>query len=212
VTQRKDWMGDCLGDLAKKAGSPLTPQELKASFCDFCTQPECTRSLHGTSRFERRVSTWQERLFTQVPKMDARDPRFSDITSKGFVIIDQQAFAKPSGGDWVDPRDLKSTSVSVPEAVKPETVVSVEEPVVTVPDEPTTRTVPREVILMNTPAQRGIMLPGGSQQLRPQRDAWDAPQLVKPGEKVVQSGATVRFGVQVDAAPAQKSDEGEGQT
>lgn len=201
-------MGDCLSDLTKKAGSPLTPQELKASFCDFCTQPECTRSLYGTSRFERRVSTWQERLFTQVPKMDARDPRFSDIASKGFVLIAPETLVK-SSGDWVDPRDIKNTTtVSVPESV----VVSEsdKEPLVAAQVESTTRTVPREVILMNTPAQRGIMLPGGSQQVKPTRDAWDAPQPVKEGEKVIQSGATVRFGVQVDAAP--KSDEGESQT
>jgi hypothetical protein len=209
---RKDWMGDCLNDLAKKAGTPLTPQELKASFCDFCTQPECTRSLYGTSRFEKRVSTWQERLFTHVPRMDARDPRFSDITSKGFVIINPESLTKSyesAGGDWVDPRDIKTSSVSVPVAVEHTPAPPAEEIPAATTQEPESRTVPREVILMNTPTQRGIMLPGGNQKVKPSRDAWDAPQPVKAGEKVVQSGATVKFGVQSESAP--KSDEGDSQ-
>jgi hypothetical protein len=194
----KDWQGDCLNDLAKKAGTPLTPQELKASFCDFCTQPECTRSLYGKSKFEQRVSTWQERLFTQVPRMDARDPRFTDITSKGFVIINPESPTK-SASDWVDPRDVKTSTVSVPEKIEP--VEAVEEAPPAPREEASPRSIPREVILMNTPAQRGIILPGGTQKTQRARDAWDAPQPIKSGEEVVKSGATISFGEKPKSDP-----------
>lgn len=212
MTTRRDWVKDCISEVAAK-GTQLSLPELKASFCDFCAQPECTRSLFGTSKFEQRVSTWKERLFTQVPRMQEGDPRFSAISSKGFILIPPEALLSKSSGSWLDPRDVKPVSVSVPESVKGEEsspAPAQEEPAPAqpAPAAPTPEPMSREVVLINTPVQRGIMLPGGTQTgPRPQRDQWDAPQPVRPGEKVVQRGATVRFGV--DAGEQKKDDKGD---
>ena len=211
---RRDWMKDCLSDVATKGGAPVSAQDLKTGCCDFCVQPECTRSLFGTSKFEQRVSTWKERLFTQVPRMDQNDPRFADISAKGFIIIPPEALTAKSSGAWLDPRDFKSSSVSVPDTVPvSESQPTEKSPTAQVEQKPTTpsapqeskpASLPREVVLINTPMQRGIMLAGAPTSTpRPQRDQWDAPQPTKPGEKVVSRGATVRFGVQGNDAESE---------
>lgn len=209
MTTRRDWVKDCLSEVASK-GTQISPQELKTSFCDFCAQPECTRSLFGKSKFEQRVSTWKERLFTQVPRMKEGDPRFEAIASKGFILIPPEALLPKSSGNWLDPRDVEPVSVSVPEKIEDLTPAPAQEEPQAQPDPEPAAPPPmsREVVLINTPVQRGLMLPGGTQTgPRPQRDQWDAPQPVRPGEKVVQRGATVRFGV--DAGEQKKDDKGD---
>jgi hypothetical protein len=212
MAQQRDWLKDCMKDCADK-GLQASLQEFKATFCDACVQPECNRSLFGKSKFEQRVSNWHERLFTAVPRMDLNDPRFPEISSKGFVIINPEALSVNASSDWLDPRDIKPVSVSVPETVSSPSEVVEEVPVIDAPPptspRPATPTLSaKDAVLVNTPSQRGIMLPGAPQITRPQRDQWDSPQPVRPGEKVVQRGATFRFGGVEGETPKKTTDEG----
>ena len=64
-------------------GAPV--DEWKELFCNHCINPECSRSLFGQSKFDLRVNTWKERLFTDVPTMEQDDPRFEGISAQKFM-------------------------------------------------------------------------------------------------------------------------------
>ena len=59
-------------------------EDFRRIWCIRCVQPECHRSHKGKSRFEARVSTWEERLFTGVPRMPETDPRYHVLASQKF--------------------------------------------------------------------------------------------------------------------------------
>jgi len=77
VPDRRDNLGEC-------NQLKVPTEDFKMFWCNRCLQPDCTRSLYGTTKFERRVTTWLDRLFLKVPKMETGDPRFRDISSKEF--------------------------------------------------------------------------------------------------------------------------------
>jgi hypothetical protein len=194
--KRLDYLKEC-----NEHGVAL--QDFQEAFCKRCYQPECTRSLFGEMKFDQRVSTWFDRLFANPPQMDPNDPLAREISAQKFQMINPVALSQ-GASDWHDPRDLKATSVSVPVHVTPEptltpkSVVEPPKPVVVEPEvneTPNSHNLSKEVVLINTPTSRGIMLPGGSgTSPRPQRDQWDTPQGVRPGEKVVKAGARVQLG------------------
>jgi len=202
-------------DLLKECNTLNVPvEDLKQAFCVFCYQPECTRSLFGKTKFDQRVSTWKERLFENPPRMNSQDPRFNDIQAKAFSTIVPATLGAISA--WDDPRDIKPVSIRVPVVVE---VVNPPEETITVVSEPmlpriSASSLPQEVVLINTPPQQGIMLRGGppSTPPAPNRDNWAAPTPLPPNEKLVQRGATIRFGSGVQGeAPVTKNDQGESQ-
>src|SRR5690349_2638847 len=87
--------------------------DFMAGWCSRCFQKECTRSLHGKSRFEARTNTWEDRLFNHVPKLDPKDERYKDITAKHFLNI---APGSPgAASSWLDPREIETTkTISIP--------------------------------------------------------------------------------------------------
>jgi hypothetical protein len=187
----RDYLKEC-----NNQGLPL--EDFRLTFCVRCQQPECTRSTFGTSAFHQRVSTWYDRLFENVPRMDSGDPRFGEISAQPF-----QGVAPSDSSDWVDPRDLSATKtyVEVPVGfcppVPPEPLiqeVTEEEP--KVPRVEPLSNMTREIALLNTPSKGEVYLQGnkGNSQPEVRRDPWAAPEASKPGEVVVARGATVRLG------------------
>lgn len=87
----RDYMHECnnLG---------VSEEDFQRIWCIRCVQQECHRSHQGKSRFEARVSTWEERLFTNVPRMPTSDPRYPDLANRAFV----------------EPESWKSSQVQVP--------------------------------------------------------------------------------------------------
>lgn len=178
------------------------------AFCKRCYQPDCTRSIYGTMKFDQRVATWHERLFSHVPRMDPADPRASEIQAKLFQMVEPPIPGVMSG--WDDPRVVKSSLVSVPdqlEPVEPQSAPVTPEPL---PPRIFSESISQEVVLINTPLQRnGIMLAGGPSVARPnRRDSWDAPVPLAPGETLVKNGATIRFGGGVQGEAPAKNEEG----
>ena len=160
--------------------------------------PECTRSKVGHTRFDARVASWYERLFSEVPRMSQEDERFSKIAGQRFVLIDPERLSMGSQG-WVDPRDHKTTSrIVVPASLerhKPE----VEAPAVAPPRNPEPMpaaaqahsSAERESLLgLNTPVQQGRMLAGAP--VRAPAERWAPVQ--GPPEKIVKSGAKIKLG------------------
>lgn len=79
-----DYLRDCNDQKIQEA-------DFAAIWCSRCLREDCTRSIKGKSRFEARVSSWQERLFTKVPALPETDPRFALIQAKHF----QEAPGRP---------------------------------------------------------------------------------------------------------------------
>jgi len=199
-------MGKRLDFLRECNDHGVAIKDFEEAFCKRCYQPECSRSLFGGMKFDQRVSTWLDRLFVNPPRLDPSDPLAQEISAKMFQMVNPAALSQ-GASDWHDPRDLKSSSVSVPAQVAYEPTIApivepvkvptkvVETPTETVSEEPVSHNLSKEVVLINTPNSRGIMLPGGSATTpRPNRDQWDAPQGVRPGEKVIKAGAKVQLG------------------
>jgi hypothetical protein len=194
---------------------PRAPLDVfTAECCVRCVNPDCSRSRFGDSKFEDRVSNWYERLFSEVPRMLPNDERFGSIAGQKFLLIDPARPAQPA--NWVDPRDLEVTRVTVPSPapvakapVTPEPIVTPEpepEPAPTVepppvaeatplPTEPKTPTAPArpDLAFTNTPAKPGQMI--GNRQ-KPTPSEWPAspPVEAPPDALIVKTGAKVRIG------------------
>jgi hypothetical protein len=125
--EKQDLLQVCLRDLGPK---PPPLPEFKAAFCDHCSQPECTRSLSGTSLFDQRVQNWEDRLFKNPSRLPQDDPRFSQITAQKFVdVAASHGVHLPILGrtqvpsqSWVDPRELVQPEAAPPAATPPATV------------------------------------------------------------------------------------------
>jgi len=197
-------------------------EDFRLAFCVRCVQPECTRSAHGTTKFDQRVATWEERLFSKVPRMDPTDPRIREIQAKQFKMFNPpvQAIGTPSA--WLDPRDLAEPD-PVPQDSEPPPAVEEEEPIpetepapVPIPEEPlkvpespepapqpvaastkpmvkaTTTKLSPDLLQMNTPKQSGRMLPG--KPATAPKDPWAAPE---PPRKTEQGVVVVKRGATV---------------
>jgi hypothetical protein len=197
-------------------GVPL--EDFKQQFCDRCFQPECTRSQHGGSKFERRVTTWEDRLFKNPPKMDRGDPRYQQISAKKFLTIQTPIQVRGQKAAWMDPRELveklpipevRIKTPVIPPILKPEPIpepVAQKEIAQVVQKPPEPKTEPKQApgvagSLMNTPSVGAQMLQGHKKEEPPaKKDPW----IVNPGVtgsgqsgdvgKVVQPGAKIRFG------------------
>lgn len=212
MTARRDYLGEC-----NEHHVPL--DQFQEQFCGRCVQPECSRSQFGKTKFDQRVSTWEERLFTQVPRMPSSDPRFVQISAKQFKMFDPGPTPSVSTSSaWMDPRDIveppapqvivepqQAAPVPVEEDVLTDLAEKVPEstaPAVVQPQNTVeTRKALHQLALTNTSGQGGRML-GGAPPPAPKaapvpKDAWEpAKEQPKPSsdEPVVRRGATVRLG------------------
>lgn len=178
---RRDYLGDCNEHKVALA-------DFHEQFCKRCTQPECSRSQFGTTKFEQRVSTWKERLITAVPVMPSQDPRFIGITAKQFKSIEMGPIPEVVG--WVNPKEESPRPVAdpAPSLVKLPVLMSEEAPV------PTFK-VPEGGLNTPSPPPTGIILTGAPRATPTAKDAWTAPAPKQPpGAPVVKKGATIRFG------------------
>lgn len=197
MAPQKDHLSDC-----NQHNVPV--QDFEQAFCIRCSQPECSRSQYGGSKFDRRVNTWEDRLFKDVPKLSKDDPRYLPIVGADFKTIDPArrtvAFSSPS---WFDPRDIPSTKEEAPPPPPPSPpLVAEEAPVAKVreetpsPSEPAqAKNLPRSLLLLNTPMDTKV-LPGGPTSL-PTGDKWSGPvpnsEPLSPAP-IVKKGATIKFG------------------
>ena len=194
-------------DLLRECNDKQAPlDDFQTGFCARCINPECTRSLYGQSRFDLRVNTWEDNLFTNVPKMDPLDPRFKPIAGKKFLTIDTGRTPEVRTASWADPRDLQEQSAE--QAAAPQMVpVSVVDltpsptegaPYIEDPPPPARPAPPRNpsrvpshLLLSNTLSQQGQMI-GGRPEAVPVRDAWATPE--PPKDPVVPVGSRVKMG------------------
>lgn len=178
-------------DLLPECNDGKTPLDVFQSWCARCLNLECTRSIGGKSKFEQRVTTWEERLFKSPPRMSSDDPRFERITAQRFVTIDVGRTPELRSA-WVDPTDLKEPSPSrepvalpVPPVVEPRII---EQPQAALP-----KAIPTGLVQANAPDQSGKVLPRPPSSDIPRPDPWAAPAPPEPNDLVIQPGATVKL-------------------
>lgn len=193
-------MGSSRRDLLSECNQKGAPLDLFASeCCRLCINPECTRSQFGQSRFDSRVKNWHERLFENVPRMTAQDPRFALFAGKKFLTLDVSHPLVVTSSAWMDPRDLEEppmplpppttepsgaiTAVDLPPIVVPEPASDAPKPI-DVPSRSlpppalTRKALPSHMILANTAPQQGQMLAGRTPSVAP--DKWSGPVSTAP--------------------------------
>lgn len=149
--------------------NPQNAPDFGEAVCARCIQPECSRSLIGKSSFTKRVSNWEERLFTNPARLPETDPRYAEIASQKFVSI------PVATGQWVS---LNETAVEQPVEAAPSPSEAVS---------PSKGTQPS----YNTPNKSKQMVGGATPP--PVLDPWQPKQPLKPGEVLVQKGAKIRL-------------------
>lgn len=194
---KQDFYSDCH---ILQGGVKLSVQGLHDYACHKCLNPDCTRSISGTSKFEQRVANWEESIFLNPSRLDPSDPRYLDISSKRFLSIVPSEPGRKSG--WDDPRELASVAVSVPETLAatptvplidlPPSEPPMPTPAVVVPETPPAQLVAQRG---NTPNRSRQMIGGDEQKPEsPVLDPWQPKQAIKPGETIVKPGAKIKLG------------------
>ena len=179
-------------------------------WCQRCLSADCSRSQIGReSRFENRVSTWEERLFLDVPRMPEHDPLYKVLSGQGFHTIDAGRVPDVRGTpNWEDPSEVTreaparftpSESGPAP-AVQPPAPQADPTPVLGEP--PTDVVTPKATTgggakgQINTPRQTGVMInrPLTAPAPVPAVDPWSVPATPSPAGVVVPKGARIKMG------------------
>lgn len=197
---RRDFLKECHSQVVGQVKEPLTFDMFLGAYCTRCLQPECTRSTHGSTKFDQRVASWEDRLFLRVPRMDPSDPRFESISRQEFAPA-QETLVVHGWGTENEPEPPRAFVPEPAQEAAVEEVPGTKEPlpVYSQPDE-SNASISRDTLLMNTPVVTEQYLPGASKQSIPIRstkknvDPWGAPEQSAPSEVIVNAGATVRFG------------------
>lgn len=196
MAQRRDFLKECHTQVVGQVKEPLPLTEFGSAYCARCLQPECSRSTHGTTKFDQRVATWKERLFLDVPKMDPNDPLFKSISSKDFQPVQESLVVLGWGDSDSDPQPVMDVTPEPPQ------VVAIKEPEEQTPyfqPSNSTPSISRESLLLNTSVESEQYLPGApkssgaSNTPKKRIDSWGASEQSTPSEVVVTAGATVQF-------------------
>lgn len=79
-----DFLKDCMNDV----GNPPIDAMTK-NWCLGCGNRGCERAGLNNSAFDRRVKSWKETLFLNVPRAASDDPAYDNIRSKSFSPLGQ---------------------------------------------------------------------------------------------------------------------------
>jgi hypothetical protein len=169
---KPDYLRECM------SGFGTVPIDaFSKAFCLVCANRECARSAANGMKFDRRVHTWYETLFSQVPRADDNDARYDTLRAKRFMPITPAIEVNTP-----DPMPMPiiqeiSPPIITPEAPdiipKPSPMAPVVQEVEGPPTPPKTVEIPPNVT--NTPFVQGTMI--GSNK-----------------EVVIQPGGTFTFG------------------
>lgn len=201
MSSRRDYLKECHAQVSKQVKVSLPFDDFHSAYCIRCFQPECTRSAHGSTRFDQRVSTWQDRLFLKVPRMDQSDPRFESISSKEFAPVQESLIVRGWGAESSpEPPPVDIIPESPQEAIIEEVPTDDEPATVYFQPDNADTSISQDTLLMNTNVGREQYLPGAPVPSGPASsskknvDSWGAPEQSTPSEVVVKAGATVQFG------------------
>jgi len=175
ASERRDLYGECNVDGA-------TLDQFTAECCSRCMTSECSRSLLGGGKFERRIQSWEDRLFTNPPQLDPKDPRYMKIQGQRFLTLDVGRTPEIRSSGWIDPLAPAETQEAAP--ISPPSLISV-------PAAPSSKLVlPRRLSGANAPDQSGKMVGAPA---APSRDPWAASSLPPTTDPTISPGGTVKL-------------------
>jgi hypothetical protein len=175
ASERRDLYGECNVD-----GASL--DQFTAECCSRCMTSECSRSLLSGVKFERRIQSWEDRLFNNPPQMDPQDPRYMKIQGQRFLTLYVGRTPEIRSSGWIDP---------LAEAEKLETAPVSPASIISVPPVPSSKLVlPRRLSLANAPDQSGKMV---GAPVTPSRDPWAASSLPPTTDPTISPGGTVKL-------------------
>jgi hypothetical protein len=196
---RSDLLNECIPQ-----GMPFDVH--KETWCARCVNPECVRSQIGHSRFENRITDWEEKLFKNPPVMAFDDPLYTIIGAKKFITIDTGRTPEVRS-PWLDPLELKEpepVKASGSEAVihedqriPAEVAPVAQEEQAREPSPPKPKVSSRSTLSLlghNAPDQSGRVLLGPSGAPTTRADPWAPPDPPDPADVVVQPGARIKMG------------------
>lgn len=88
----------------------MNPEQFTATFCNRCTNPDCSRSTAGKLRWTQRMSTQEDRLLINPNFADPRDPKYTPIVNLDFKNLLRQALTieiASRKGDWSVPSEME---------------------------------------------------------------------------------------------------------
>ena len=195
--EKRDYLGLC-----NETKIPF--QDFITRFCSRCFQGECSRSLHGKSRFEHRIQNWEGALFTNVVTLDPKDDRYKDISAKRFLPVDPGQANAPSA--WLDPREIEPAREIVIPAAQPLVVKNPEPspqvaPIVPKAEESAPQAPaaappqpPPDPVIRNTAVKPRQMIGGAEQKPPPPvLDPWQPKQPLKPDDVLVKPGGRIKL-------------------
>jgi len=84
---KKDFIQQCMQETMSAAKSTIPINEFTMAFCSKCFNPDCTRSMHGDTKFDYRTQNWESILFKDAKIIDKTDPLFDQLTNPNFIPI-----------------------------------------------------------------------------------------------------------------------------
>lgn len=190
-------------------------------FCSNCLNPECSRSLYGRTRFDKRTNEWFDNLFAKVPRLSPDDPRYLPIAKQNFLDVPGPQGRAPAPQTWVDmhtpmakQQEAAATSRPAffqqpapvveqqPAPTQSEPVAQPVSPSIEVPKPPvppeTRGPVPNQYQLpkmpvINTPSRAGVIVPNpGGATVASSPAARDPWAPIQPAkDRVVKPGARI---------------------
>lgn len=152
---KNDFLKDCISDPALVRG-PVPIDAFQQQYCVKCGNTDCQRSWGNQSEYMKRTSTWESRLFDNVPRALDTDSSYDGIRSKRFVSLEEAPMI------W-NPGIQKSNPVF--QEVSPEKVDS-PSPIFTPPESPPAPPIvvvqspvsPNQEVPENTPFIQGTFI------------------------------------------------------
>lgn len=165
-SSRADFLKECMSEAGQM---PL--DDFNLAYCVRCANRECARSGAGQMSFDRRVQNWQKDMFSNVPRAQENDPRYSSIRSKHFRSANSSTIATVNlQGRTAAVMEHVEPRAAIPSDLNPNTNTTATTPVnePLVPKESPTQVTPTPTQASpspkpqtyNTPFVQGAMLPG----------------------------------------------------
>lgn len=147
--------------------------------CARCVNPDCTRSTFGTSRFEKRVNSWHERLFTEVPRMSRDDERYGKIAAQQFQFINPALTVCSGWSEEVPVTEPAPVVVPVAPVAETPPIAAPMEPALVSEEKPAVPPSSSRQRPTNTPLVHGQMVQPPGVRTNP-----SSPAIVPPGARI----------------------------
>ena len=188
---KDDFLKECLEEVRAKARATVPLDEFQNEFCRVCQNRSCSRSGGAAMSFDRRVESWERRLFIDIPRASESDASYDNIRSKRFLppvksawVVVPENLDKPSVRPWAEP-PVKPAHHSKSK----ESAENTEECISSAVPEPHAPEAQHEPVV----EQKAPEIPSSAGNV-PFDSEWTDTGSNQPGDVVIQPGGSFTFG------------------